>query len=376
MNKNLNKENIRFEFGENWADYIEKNFSDERVDISQKHLLKFLKIENLLGKIFLDIGCGSGLHSLAAWRAGAEHVISFDIDEASVLTTRRLHEFSGSPANWQILSGSVLDKTFLETLPKVDVLYSWGVLHHTGDMWLAIANAASRLKQDGVFYIALYSKDVYVDPPAEYWLAVKREYNLAGPIKKKWMVWCYAWSETIKRSLRKGKNPFKYIAEYKKSRGMSYWHDVRDWLGGYPMDFAANKEVESFAREILGLELINIKAGDGNTEYLLRFINTKNYWDDVLSEQALFELNKPFEALGGNSWRANLESDIALGEPEKFMLYENGSPVGWPNAPDYAITRWGKGRYKVDGNMLIFSATDNSDPNSTEKAYSFRVNFV
>lgn len=368
---------LQFGFGENWADYIKKNFSDERVQISLHHLLNFLKLENLNGKTFLDIGCGSGLHSLAAWKAGAERVISFDLDQNSVATAKKLHAFSGSPENWQIFQGSVLDDKFLETLPKADIVYSWGVLHHTGSMWQAVENAARLLHDQSVFYIALYSKDVYVDPPAEYWLDVKRRYNRANPLMKKWMVWDYAWKHTIKKALQKRRHPWKFILEYKKSRGMSYWHDVKDWLGGYPMDFAGNAETVQFAQHRLNLELINIKAGEGNTEYLFRKTGTHNYWESVLAQYPLTAIDKPFEPAGGFAWYADLSNLAGKPiDPLRFMLYENNQPVGWPNAPHSSIKHWGSGRYRIDDNRLMFTATDNSDPNDPGKTYSFRQDFI
>lgn len=375
--KDSDKEDMRFGFGANWADYVEKNFSDERVEISQRHLLSFLKLDDLKGKTFLDIGCGSGLHSVAAWRAGATQVVSFDYDHNSVATTKKLHELSGSPKNWLVMQGSVLDEQFMETLPKSDIVYSWGVLHHTGSMWQAIENAARCLHETSVFYIALYSKDVYVDPPAEYWLKVKREYNLANPLKKLWMDWCYAWDATIKPALRNRKNPLVGMREYKKLRGMSYWHDIRDWLGGYPMEFAGNKETEVFGRERLGLELIHVKAGEGNTEYLFRPMGTHNYWDDVTSAFPITQLKGPFQHLNGKAWQADIKGLVASqGEAEKFMLYEDGSPVGWPNATQSSIEVWGGGRYRVEDGLLVFSTTDNSDPNIDEKKFEFRVDFA
>jgi len=364
---------LRFGFGANWADYVQKHFSDERVDIARRHLLGFLKVADLKGKTFLDIGCGSGLHSLAAWRAGAEQVVSFDYDVNSVATTRRLHEFSGSPRNWSITQGSVLDRAFVDALPKCDVVYSWGVLHHTGSMWKAIENAARCMHSTSVFYIALYSKNAYVSPPYEYWLDVKRAYNLAGPARKTWMELQYAGRNLLPLLVR-GRNPLSYMKAYKKSRGMSYWHDVKDWLGGYPMEFAGNKETEDFCRESLGLDLIHIKAGEGNTEFLFRPLAAKNYWDDVITIAPQVAIDAAFEHVNGFAWKTRLPA-TALGEPGKFMLYENGSPVGWPNAPMKAIERWGSGRYRVDtGGELVLSGTDNLDPNG--KRYVFRADFA
>jgi len=368
---------LRFGFGANWADYINKNFSDERVEISMRHLLGFLKLDNLKGKSFLDIGCGSGLHSLAAWRSGAEQVVSFDYDQNSVATTKKLHELSGSPKNWIVMQGSVLDETFMDSLPKSDIVYSWGVLHHTGNMWKAIENAARCLHTSGIFYIALYSSDVYVDPPAEYWLKIKREYNFANPIKKILMEWGYAWRDSIRGCLINGKSPFAHMRAYKLSRGMSYWHDVRDWLGGYPMEFAGNKETEKFAKNNLNLELIHIKAGEGNTEFLFRPIGANNYWDDLTSKTKLIQLERPFKRVSRNAWQINLaELNADFGESTLLMLYENGSPLGWPNAPLSSIEGWGGGRYNLEKGDLIFSTTDNSDPNINGNSYEFRANFA
>lgn len=365
---------LRFGFGANWADYVEKNFSSERVEISKNHLLGFLKLDSLVGKTFLDIGCGSGLHSLAAWRAGAARVVSFDYDRNSVATTKKLHELSGGPDNWCVMHGSVLDKDFMNSLPKSDVVYSWGVLHHTGSMWEAVRNAASCLHDKSVFYIALYSKDAYVSPPYDYWLSVKREYNHAGVFKKKWMEWRYALNDLGPQVVR-GKNPFAHIRNYKKTRGMSYWHDIKDWLGGYPMEFAGNKETEHFAREELGLELIFTKAGEGNTEFLFRPMHSSNYWDEVIERSVWNDLVGPYVHLSGHAWIADLP-ESPQGEGERLMLYEDSSPIGWPNASLAAIEKWGGGRYRIEGRKLIFSATDNTDPNRPGRIYGFRAGFV
>jgi len=298
---------MRYGFGKNWAEYIQKNLSEERVKIAQECLLNFLKLNDLSGKTILDIGCGSGIHSLAAYRAGARQIMSFDYDTESVNTTRKVREFAGNPQNWHIEQGSVLDRAFMDTLDRADIVYSWGVLHHTGQMWKAIENAASTLEEDGVFYIALYTSDVFLNPTPEYWLQVKQKYNRAGPIGKKWMEWGYAWRDTFRPNLLAGRNPFRKILEYKRSRGMSYWTDVKDWLGGWPMEFAGIAETKTSCSDILQLELLNIKAGEANTEYLFRKRGTKNYWEDVLKTLQIESLPGPFTHQTGHSWIAPLK---------------------------------------------------------------------
>jgi len=369
-------DSLRYGFGRNWAEFVKTSFSEERVTIAQDHLLGFLKLANLRGKTFLDIGCGSGLHSLGACRANARGIVSFDYDLDSVHTTQTLREFIGRPSHWTVTQGSVLDRRFLETLDRADIVYSWGVLHHTGSMWRAVENAASAMRDDGVLYLALYTTDVYVDPPPEYWLRVKRRYNHAGQLRKKWMEWAYAWRATIKPELHAGRNPLTAMRGYQESRGMSYWTDVRDWLGGWPMEFAGIAETKSFCAEKLGLELLNIRAGEANTEYLFRKRGARNYWDDVMAAQAIEPLDGPFVHRGGHAWVTPLQRHADTSDTNdqprrsRLMLYEDGVPLGFAHVPHAHIEAYGGSRYSHWGETLIFSASNNSDPNANGRRYS------
>ena len=253
-----------FSFGKNWAAFIEKHFNEERVRIAREQLLAFLELPNLAGKSFLDIGCGSGLSSLAAWEAGAAQVVSFDVDPDSVRTTERVRHMNGAPKNWRVLEGSVLDREFLASLEPADIVYSWGVLHHTGRMWEALRNAAGCLKPGGLFFIALY----LTTPRSAHWLEVKKRYNRAPAWRKRWMECHYIVRHTIVPNLIRGRNPFRLIRNYKSNRGMDFLTDVRDWLGGYPYGDASIAEVLRFCRRELGLNLININPSGGMVEYL------------------------------------------------------------------------------------------------------------
>jgi 2-polyprenyl-3-methyl-5-hydroxy-6-metoxy-1,4-benzoquinol methylase len=262
----MESEKISFSFGKNWSEFIKKHFSEERVAVSQKHILKFLGLKDLQGKYFLDIGCGSGLQSLSAHLSGAEKVVSFDVDEFSVQTCNEIKKGYNDPENWSVLKGSILDKNFISKLERADIVYSWGVLHHTGDMWSAIKNASTLIKDNGLFYIALYT----TDHKSEYWLGVKKKYNRAGNIKKGIMEAKYVIRHLFIPYLLTLQNPFKIIRDHKKNRGMSYFTDVKDWLGGYPYEFARPEEVIFFCKDKLGLDLINLKTGEANTEYLFK----------------------------------------------------------------------------------------------------------
>ena len=256
--------NVTFSFGRNWEEFIDRYFNEERVALSKCHILDFLKMPNLKGKYFLDVGCGSGLSSLSAFEAGADKIVSFDIEPASVTITRKLKKKKGNPQNWTILKGSILDRDFLKQIEPADITYSWGVLHYTGAMWKALRNISMLIKKNGLLYLALYEKTRRFNS----WIRIKKKYSKSSPFGKKIMEIQYFLLHTIVLHLIRGQNPFRYISNYKKNRGMSYWTDVKGWLGGYPYECAKIEEVLQYCREELDLELINIKTGEANIEYL------------------------------------------------------------------------------------------------------------
>jgi 2-polyprenyl-6-hydroxyphenyl methylase/3-demethylubiquinone-9 3-methyltransferase len=77
----------RFAFGENWRKFSEQLQAQDY--FAAKKSLEEL-IPNLKNKTFLDVGCGSGLFSIAASALGASKVLGFDIDEESVSTSQKL----------------------------------------------------------------------------------------------------------------------------------------------------------------------------------------------------------------------------------------------------------------------------------------------
>jgi len=257
----------RFEFGKNWHDFIQKNFDKEKVEISRRHILDFMGRTDLNGLSVLDIGCGSGLHSIAMLQAGAASVHGFDYDPNSVKATQFVQAQTGKSSNWTVEQGSVLDDDYIVHLPQYDLVYSWGVLHHTGDVWHAIRNAASRVKPGGKFYIALYAADVQIDPTPEFWLDVKRKYVNSGWMKRRMMDWWYVWRFQMNKDIRNFPAFLKRMREYKKNRGMDIFTDIRDWLGGWPMEFVYDKDAIDFV-EKLGFKLEQITTGEANSEFL------------------------------------------------------------------------------------------------------------
>lgn len=264
---------MRFGFGRNWADFA-RVVDDERILEAEGSLKQMLDVEDLSGLRFLDIGSGSGLFSLAAARLGAAQIHSFDFDADSVRTTETLKSryFSDAP-HWTVERGSVLDQSYIESLGKWDVVYAWGVLHHTGDMWTAVTNAASAVAPNGKFFVSLYTDQ---GVRSRMWRVVKRVYNrLPTALRAPYVVLVMLPFEVralAGSALRR--DPKRYVrlwTEYKGMRGMSRWHDFVDWVGGYPFDVAAPRRVVEFlGPRGFELERLALASGWGCNEYVLR----------------------------------------------------------------------------------------------------------
>ncbi len=146
----------RFAFGKNWRAYA-RTVDGQTLNHGKESLADLLELD-FEGRSFLDVGCGSGLFTASAALMGAE-VTAFDFDTDSVATTLSLLErFDiGGASSPSVRQGSILDSDFLEQLGRFDIVYSWGVLHHTGAMWQALENIAGLVKPGGVLAIALYN---------------------------------------------------------------------------------------------------------------------------------------------------------------------------------------------------------------------------
>jgi 2-polyprenyl-6-hydroxyphenyl methylase/3-demethylubiquinone-9 3-methyltransferase len=251
------KEGKRFQFGKNWQNFLSV-LDDERIAEAEKSLKTMLDVDNLENKSFLDIGSGSGLFSLAARRLGAK-VYSFDYDPNSVACTQELkRRYFPEDSRWTIEQGSVLDVDYLKSLGQFDIVYSWGVLHHTGDMWKALENIKFNIADCGYIYIAIYNDQGL---QSKIWLKIKQIYcsGIFGKILISLLVipLYYILGAFIIDILRL-KNPMARYTEYKKKRGMSQFYDWFDWLGGLPFEVAKTDLVVNFFQKS-GFELHNIK---------------------------------------------------------------------------------------------------------------------
>ncbi|MBX7061279.1 MAG: class I SAM-dependent methyltransferase [Pyrinomonadaceae bacterium] len=251
----------RFEFGKNWAAFLSV-LDEERIETAVQSLREMLEVEMLAGKRFLDIGSGSGLFSLAARRLGAE-VVSFDFDTNSVACTRELKKrYFDSDANWRIEQGSALDAEFVASLGKFDVVYSWGVLHHTGEMWRALGNAVLPTQKGGKLFVALYND---TGSQAARWHWIKKTYCRLPRILRTPFAVAVSLPDEAKRlasALLRFK-PMEYVhswTRYKTGRGMNRWYDIIDWVGGFPYEYASFDAVFEFYKT-RGFTLTKIISG-------------------------------------------------------------------------------------------------------------------
>ena len=250
----------RFEFGANWTRFLSV-LDERRIKNAEDSLRTMLGLRTLAGKSFVDVGCGSGLFSLAAYRLGAR-VHSFDFDPKSVACTQELRRrFTGGDPEWIIEEASALDQKHSAKLGQFDVVYSWGVLHHTGAMWPALENIVSLVKANGLLFIAIYNDQ---GTRSKRWTRVKQIYNRTPPALRFAVLWptlLITWGPRLLKDallLRPGRQ----WRVYGMDRGMSPWHDHVDWIGGYPFEVAKPEQILHFYRA-RGFNLTNLETAGG-----------------------------------------------------------------------------------------------------------------
>lgn len=258
-----------FPFGKNWRSFLSR-LDDGRIDESMVAIRDSLRLESMAGLRVLDIGSGSGLSSLAMHRLGAD-VTSFDYDDESVACTQELRErFAPGDARWRVMQGSVLDADFMRALGRFDLVYAWGVLHHTGRMWQAVEHAAACVAPGGRLLLALYNDQGW---RSRAWWWIKRTYcaGLPGRLLVGGVFYPLFTLYALGLDLRNRQWPGMHARTYRRNRGMSLRHDWRDWLGGFPFEVTRADELSPrLAFAGFELERARTTRGWGCSEFVYR----------------------------------------------------------------------------------------------------------
>lgn len=260
---------VRFGFGNNWLDYS-SDLTEEQHNNASLSLIRLLDRDSLKGLRFLDIGSGSGIFSLAAYRLGAD-VTSFDYDINSVRATTRLRlNVGASEKLWSVFQGDILDISetgMMDVDP--DIIYAWGVLHHTGNLHLGLNNTIKLARKSGCMVIvAIYN---YQPVLSDIWKLVKRMYNMNSFCKYALtaILLPYFVFKQVVLNLVKLRHPFHMISKRERGRGMSFYHDVIDWVGGYPFEtMSASEVVETFTSSGFRLKKARVVHSHGCNEFV------------------------------------------------------------------------------------------------------------
>lgn len=236
-----------FSFWKNWQDFLTK-LDDAKIETAKQYLIAFLNgEENIRGKTIIDFGSGSGLMSLCFALLGAR-VTSVDIDDSSIACTELLRKkYNISSENWMIQKWSVLDKEFIAMLGSYDIVYSWGVIHHSGNMWKWLEHIIALTHEDSQLYVAIYNNNtIMLEWTSPFWVRAKKLYS-SSRILRPFIKSIYT-LYLILGLIAYGKNPITYIRDYRKNalRGMDFFVDIEDWLWGYPYEYATYHEIQDF----------------------------------------------------------------------------------------------------------------------------------
>ena len=256
-------EQITFSFGQNWQRFLDE-LHPRSLERMAAYVTEWLG-DDVAGRRVIDIGSGQGLTSLVVFQAGAA-VTSLDVDPNSVAATSRLRARAGDPPTWRVIHGSILDPDLVTSLGAFDVVISWGVLHHTGDVWTAVDHAAALVAPGGRLWLALYHRTAKSGRSVR----IKRMYNRTPRVLKPLFRGARAAPSLVRMTLRRDFSP---IRDYHQERGMSWWRDIEDWLGGLPYEPVGPGQLIARLRP-LGFDLIRLEdalwEGDNDVYLFVR----------------------------------------------------------------------------------------------------------
>ena len=121
----------------------------------ENHILDFANFDKYYNKKVLEVGCGIGTAAQSFCEKGSIYT-GIDISDYSVeLAKKRFQIFK---LNGTLFTGNIEEITNIDN-QKFDLIYSFGVLHHTVNIDKAIDNIYNMLDDNGEFKLMLYAKN-------------------------------------------------------------------------------------------------------------------------------------------------------------------------------------------------------------------------
>lgn len=258
---------MRFNFGKNWQSFSKTALDDEKINQARNDFQDLFSGIELKDRSFLDIGFGQGLTLNLAQETGA-NVLGIDVDPDNMDALREISKKFPKHKVPETRIISILDDEFSDSKKsqnKYDIVHSWGVLHHTGKMYEAIKNASDLVGKGGYFVISIYNKHW----SSSAWKWIKWSYNISPAIVQNLLIRIFYLIIYFAKLIVTGKDPLN------EQRGMDFLHNVVDWIGGYPYEYASRERITKFVNK-LGFETLKINPAyvpTGCNEFVFRRIN-------------------------------------------------------------------------------------------------------
>ena len=117
------------------------------------HIPEFVQFDKMRGRRVLELGCGNGADGVMFAQSGADYT-GVDLTEAAVAATRKHFEAMNLPGQFRVADAERLD--FADE--SFDVVYSYGVLHHTPAPARAVREVYRVLRPGGRAFVMLYHR--------------------------------------------------------------------------------------------------------------------------------------------------------------------------------------------------------------------------
>ena len=132
---------------------------EQRKHFVEWHIPGFAQFDRWKGQRVLEVGCGIGTAAVNFARGGADYT-GVELSKASLDLTRQRFEVYGLKGKFQLCNAEELSK---HVDRNYDMVYSFGVIHHSPNQRAIVEEIRKVIKPDGEFRCMLYAKNSWKD---------------------------------------------------------------------------------------------------------------------------------------------------------------------------------------------------------------------